>query len=438
MRKAGLIFASAFLLGIPAHAQTCSKVVSFAMADATGVHPFMGTGDWIGKWVQKNAKKHPDICFSQSPMQGHANYLVVLSQSSGYLTGFDPVVRTDTNMTTTPVSGSGTVTSNYGEVWNYTYNGQVTTTTTTTTEENVPYTINSRTLYVYAYSDGGAIVSQRHHVYSTKSGGDAANSAGYNIGNALGAINARGHMLGSVVKDIESQPVAVSKDECDVDEVWRLGRSLGEKENEIADAIKQRGVCPVLMYLQGEADGRTQHPQQPQAQGVGTAAMAAPATAMPSPSSNAAPDFVPDTNHAHEATVQSTPFSKSVELAKRLLQHQQDFAEFANSQLSNRGEYEISMVMSSIARRTAENLVAMNTLFEMYGKVSNEPDRTKMQPVIKSEALRYSQDIAADMALANANLAGTKLPAIAATGDRMKQDLRDAKAFLDSLQTSLE
>ena len=208
MRNSLLSAAGLLLLGASLQAQTqaCRKVVSFAMADANGVHPFMGTGNWIGKWVEKNAKRYPSICFSQSPIQGRANFLVVLSQSTGYLSGFDPVIRTDTNTSTTPVSGSGTVTSNYGGTWNYTYNGTATTTTTTTTQENVPYTISSRTVYAYAYGDGGAIISQRYHTYSSKSGGDAANSAGYNIGSALAAINARGRLVGSVVKDIQGQP----------------------------------------------------------------------------------------------------------------------------------------------------------------------------------------------------------------------------------------
>jgi PEGA domain len=199
-----MIAMTSLLLCVSAEAQTCSKVVSFALADASGVHPYALTGNWIGNWVQKNAKKHPDICFSQTPVQDRSNYLIVLSQSSGYLTGFDPVVRRDTSTSTTPVSGSGTVRDNYGGMWNYTYNGTVTSTTTTTTNENVPYMINSRTIYAYAYADGGVIVSQHYHVYSTKTGGDTANSAGYNIGNALLAINARGRLLNSAVKDIEA------------------------------------------------------------------------------------------------------------------------------------------------------------------------------------------------------------------------------------------
>lgn len=184
---------------------SCHKVVSFALADATGVHPFMGTGNWIGNWVRKNGKKYPDVCFSQAPIQGRQNYLIALSQAAGYLTGFDPVVRTSTSTSTSPVSGSGTVTDNYGGMWNYTYSGTVTTTTTTTTNDNVPYSINSNTVYANAYDEHGTLISRRWHVYSTKSGGDAANSFGYNLGNALAAINARGHLIGSVVKDIEGK-----------------------------------------------------------------------------------------------------------------------------------------------------------------------------------------------------------------------------------------
>jgi hypothetical protein len=210
MRGATLATAALFLFSLSAHAQTCNKVVSFALADATGVHPFMGTGNWIGKWVAKNAKKHPDICFSQNPLPGQTNYLVVLSQSAGYFTGFDPVVRTNTSTSTSPVSGTGTVTSNYGGMWNYSYNGTETTTTTTTTTENVPYTVTSNTIYAYAYRSDGANISRRYHVYTTRSGGDAYNTAGYNLGNALAAISARGRLIGAVVKDVETQPAYVS------------------------------------------------------------------------------------------------------------------------------------------------------------------------------------------------------------------------------------
>jgi len=46
------------------------------------------------------------------------------------------------------------------------------------------------------------MVAQRWHVYSTQSGGNGANALGYNLGNALGAINDRSHMLKAIVEDI--------------------------------------------------------------------------------------------------------------------------------------------------------------------------------------------------------------------------------------------
>jgi hypothetical protein len=230
------------------------------------------------------------------------------------------------------------------------------------------------------------------------------------------------------ILDIRKQtpPPAASNDQCrgderDTSEVWRLGRTLGEKDNEIAEAIQTHGVSGVLIYLHGEADGKIPLPKQPQAQAVGTAATALAATSL-----------------GQEASAQSSALTKSLALAKRFNQHERDFLDFAKLSRNNRDEREISDSLAAIAGRTAEFLVATNALLEVYENISNSADRTRIQPLIKSEALRYSQGIEADMPLVNANLADTKLPAVAISGDRMKQDMRDAKTFLDSLQTSLE
>jgi len=200
-----------------------------------------------------------------------------------------------------------------------------------------------------------------------------------------------------------------------------LGRSLGEKDNEIAEAIQTHGVCSVLIYLHGEADGKTPATQQPQAQAVGTAAMPLAATSP-----------------RQEASVQSSPLSKSLALAKRFSQHERDFLDFAKSSRNNRDEREISDTLAAIAERTYEYLDSTIALLEVYENISSGADRAKIQPLIKLQVSRYVKNIEGSVPEVNANLADTKLPAVAATGDRMKQDLRDAKAFLDSLQTSLE
>jgi hypothetical protein len=160
--------------------------------------------EWAIKWVKKNEKKYPGVRFETSdhPVPGARNFVIAFSATSAELQGFQPVTHTDTSTSTSPVSGNGTITDNQNEMWDYTYNGTVTTTTTTTTHEQVPYTTTSNTLYVTAFNEQGEMVAQRWHVYSTQSGGNSTNALGYNLGNALAAINARGHMMKAIVDDL--------------------------------------------------------------------------------------------------------------------------------------------------------------------------------------------------------------------------------------------
>ncbi len=182
--------------------QSYVKTISFAVAGHSGgVESYVPS--WVQKWVNKNAKKYPDILFTQEKGVGNNSYLIVFSDSPQSLSGFEPVTHTYTDTSTSPISGSGTVTDYSGDRWNYTYSGTVTTTTTTRTTDNEAYTIQSNTLYATAFDSHGGTVSKHWHVYSTKSGGNAYNSLGYNLGNALAAINARGRLLGDVAKDIE-------------------------------------------------------------------------------------------------------------------------------------------------------------------------------------------------------------------------------------------
>lgn len=175
-------------------------VISFAIADQGGVH--QGVMAWTRNWVNKNANKFPGVLFQDCPVQGAKNYLIVFSASANVLSGFDPVVRTTTSTNTSPVSGSGTLSDSYGSEWEFTFSGYVTTTTTTTTRENVPYTVQSNTLYASAYEEHGSMISRRWHVFNTKQGGDPADSIGYNLASTLFAVNARGRLLNAVVKDI--------------------------------------------------------------------------------------------------------------------------------------------------------------------------------------------------------------------------------------------
>src|SRR5487761_453369 len=175
-------------------AAACEKSISFGIAGPGGVVP--GVPKFAWKWARKNASKYPGLCFSQSANLNAQNFLLVFSASRSAFNGFYPTVRTTTSTDTTPVSGSGTLTDEYGGTWDYTYEGTATNTTTTTTRENVPYTDTAHTVYLYAYDQRGKVVSGRWRTISTREGGDAANTLGYNLGALLRAsIDTRGRLL---------------------------------------------------------------------------------------------------------------------------------------------------------------------------------------------------------------------------------------------------
>jgi hypothetical protein len=87
-------------------------------------------------------------------------------------------------------------------MWNYTYEGTETTTATTSIPENLPYTDTTSTLYVNAYSQNGSLVSQRFRSITTRQGGEGANTLGYNLGAALGAIHIKERLLKDAVEDV--------------------------------------------------------------------------------------------------------------------------------------------------------------------------------------------------------------------------------------------
>ncbi|MGB7082733.1 MAG: hypothetical protein WBD54_13955, partial [Candidatus Acidiferrales bacterium] len=61
--------------------------------------------------------------------------------------------------------------------------------------------------YLTAYNEQGQVIGQRWHVYSTQSGGGNPYSGlGYNLGNALGAIHAKGHLLQNTINDLIGKP----------------------------------------------------------------------------------------------------------------------------------------------------------------------------------------------------------------------------------------
>jgi hypothetical protein len=181
--------------------ETCQKAITFAIAESGGLGYQLPKVS--AKWLDKVQQKYPNVCFLQyGARSGQANYLIVMSSTNSAYSGLQPIFHRGT--TTTPVSGSGTVTDNAGGMWAFTYQGTVTT--TTTTQSNLPYTDTTESFYANAYTEDGSLVGTSERSTSSRQGGDPSNALGYNLMARLMSIHLKEHLLDNIIKRVSTLP----------------------------------------------------------------------------------------------------------------------------------------------------------------------------------------------------------------------------------------
>lgn len=155
------------------------------------------------KFMAKNSQNYPRMCLLEDAtnvIPGLPRYLLVYSYSENAFAGFQPVTRVNT--TITPVSGSGTVMSAYGSMWNFTYYGTVKTREIDTIE--APYVIQSHSLYLNAYNESGNLVSHHSLSVSSQIGGNETSAAMYNGIELIALLwNNPSHLIKDVLKDVQ-------------------------------------------------------------------------------------------------------------------------------------------------------------------------------------------------------------------------------------------
>ena len=206
---------------------SCKKSITFAVA-ANGSLNYR-LPNVSPKWFSKAQEKFPNICFSQMsqhPEIAGEHYLIVLSMERSAFNGLYPVYRTTTETTTNPTSGTGTITDNTGSTWNYTYNGTLSTTTTTTSQNNLPYTDTTVGLYAIAYDEHGVQIGSAERSETSRQGGDAANSVGYNLGARLMSIHIKEHLLNEIVSRVNMAPPKPSVNATDVASVSHTSQPM--------------------------------------------------------------------------------------------------------------------------------------------------------------------------------------------------------------------
>jgi len=137
----------------------CTKNIT--LGGLKGERLVLGVPTWAVKWIEKNEKRMPEICFSETPMKTARNYLIVFSTPGGTAGSKDinDAVLNPTNGSS--ATGVGTFTTNFGSTWHYSYDRNVGTTVLTTDDADEPHGQPGQVLYATAYTEEGVPVSQR-------------------------------------------------------------------------------------------------------------------------------------------------------------------------------------------------------------------------------------------------------------------------------------
>jgi hypothetical protein len=136
----------------------CARIVSLGSMENERL--VLATPDWAMKWLEKNQKRFPGVCFADSPLTGVSNFLVVFFTAAPPASPADAVAKTTVSASTASGSSGGTFTTSFGSTWHYTHDNAATTTVTTAWTESVPDNQQAQTLYATAYTEQGIPISQ--------------------------------------------------------------------------------------------------------------------------------------------------------------------------------------------------------------------------------------------------------------------------------------
>jgi hypothetical protein len=154
------------------------------------------------KWLEKNQKRFPGVCFADSPLTGVPNFLIVFFTTAPPTSQTDLAAKTADSLSTSPGSPDGTFTTSFGSTWHYTHDHAATTTVTTAWTESVPHNQQAQTLYATAYSERGIPISQ--HWPEPAKGHEKENSGGHGRKNdAMSpAVRIMSGLLGEMMTDL--------------------------------------------------------------------------------------------------------------------------------------------------------------------------------------------------------------------------------------------
>ena len=178
----------------------CTKNVSLGSLEKERL--FLAIPEWAANWYEKNQQRFPGMCFSDSPMPGTQNYLVVFYTSAPAVSGIDPLTKISASADMSPASGVGAFTTSYGSTWHYSFDRTATTTVTTVLTEKVPHNLHSNVMYAAAFTEQGIPISQHWPTAITKSGKEMSGKRGKNRDASPPEIRMMSELLNEMAEDI--------------------------------------------------------------------------------------------------------------------------------------------------------------------------------------------------------------------------------------------
>jgi hypothetical protein len=136
----------------------CARIVSLGTMERDRL--VLTIPDWAMKWLEKNQKRFPGVCFADSPLAGVPNYLIVFFTTAPPASQVAVAAKALVSPSRSTGSSGGTFTTSFGSTWHYTYDNAVTTTVTTAWTEKIPQRQPVQTLYATAYTEQGIPISQ--------------------------------------------------------------------------------------------------------------------------------------------------------------------------------------------------------------------------------------------------------------------------------------
>jgi hypothetical protein len=119
--------------------------------------------------------------------------------------------------------------------------------------------------------------------------------------------------------------------------------------------------------------------------------------------------------------------------AKLMSDYARDFLDFMKALEGNTIEYEMASNFYVATSQTRDYLDAASDLLFVYSYISSKNDRSVVRPYIKFRLKSYAQSVDDSVRIVNSGISHTKSPGLAASGTRLKEELRSIKALFESI-----